>query len=99
MKKFTKETVKNLVKLSRIGCSEEEQEAILQDLEKIVGYVELLEEIDVTDVPPCKHVLDDLFNVLRDDIVGESLPRDVFLANAPSQIGGMIRVPPVIKSK
>lgn len=99
MTTFTKETIKNLVKLSRIGCSEEEQEALLADLKQIVGYVELLQEIDVTDVPPCNHVLDDVSNLLRDDVVGETLPRELFLANAPSQIGGMIRVPPVMKGQ
>ena len=36
-------------------------------------------------------------NVTREDVVGELLNREAFLANAPSHVGGMIRVPPVIK--
>jgi len=92
-----KKTVENLTKLSRIECTEEEQEAILRDLKRILNYIELLNEVDTEHVPPCNHVLDDIANVLREDEVGAILPREEFLANAPSQIGGMIRVPPVIK--
>ena len=98
MQKFTKQTIHNLARLSRIGCSEDEQEALLRDLEKIVAYVELLDEVDTSDVSPCNHVLSWNGNVIREDVVGETLARDVFLANAPSQIGGLVKVPPVIKS-
>lgn len=98
MAKLTKETIKNLVKLSRIDCSEEEQDKLLHDLEKIVAYMELLNDVDTKDIPPCNHVLEGMANVTREDIIGETMPRDVFLANAPSQVGGMVRVPPVIKS-
>lgn len=98
MQKITKETIKNLVKLSRIGCSESEQDSLLNDLDKIVAYVELLQEVDTTGLSPCNHVLAWKKNVVREDVVGETMPRDVFLSNVPSQIGGMIKVPPVIKS-
>ncbi len=90
--------IKSLITLSRIDCTEEEQENLLKDLEKILGYVELLKEIDTTHVAPCNHVLEGINNVMREDTVGETMPRETFLANAPAQIGGMIRVPPVIKS-
>lgn len=98
MAKFNKDTVRNLIQLSRIDCSDEEQESLLRDLEKIISYFEKLEEIDTNNVPPCNHVLEGMSNVMREDTVGKSMPREAFLANAPSQIGGMIRVPPVIKS-
>lgn len=98
MSKLTKETVKNLIKLSRIDCTEQEQEALLRDLEKILALFEQLQAIDTKDVPPCNQVIEGMANVMREDIVGEVMPRETFLANAPSQIGGMIRVPPVMKS-
>lgn len=97
MSKLDKQTIKNLSKLCRIDCTEEEQEALLKDLESILNYFEQLKEIDTQHVPPCNHVLNDIANVMRDDVVGEVLPREVFLANAPSQVGGMIKVPPIIK--
>lgn len=98
MENLNKETIKSLIRLSRIDCSEEEQTALLEDLKKIIAYIEQLQEVDTENVPPCNHVLEGMSNVMRDDIIGATLPRDVFLSNAPSQIGGMIRVPPVIKA-
>lgn len=99
MANLDKKTIKTLTQLSRIDCSENEQDKLLEDLKKILHYVEQLDEIDTTHVPPCNHVLEDMANVMRDDVVGDVMPREVFLANAPSHIGGMIRVPPVIKQQ
>jgi aspartyl-tRNA(Asn)/glutamyl-tRNA(Gln) amidotransferase subunit C len=67
-------------------------------LGNILALFEKLQEIDTEHVAPCNHVLEGMGNVMRDDKTGTSMPRDVFLSNAPSQIGGMIRVPPVMKS-
>ena len=97
MAKLDKETIKQLTGLCRIECSEEEQTALLEDLKKILNYIEQLDQIDTESVPPCNQVLEDMANVMREDEVGGLLNRDAFLANAPSHIGGMIRVPPVMK--
>lgn len=98
MAELNKQTIKTLTTLSRISCTEEEQEAILTDLQKIVSYMDQLNEVDTENTPPCNQVIANMANVMREDEVKEPLPRDVFLANAPAQIGGMIRVPPVLKS-
>ncbi len=97
MADLDKKTIQKLTRLCRIDCSEEEQEALLVDLKKILGYMDLLQEINTDDVQPCNHVLEEIVNVMRADVVGEKLDRDTFLSNAPSQIGGMVRVPPIIK--
>ena len=97
MADLNKETIKKLTQLCRIDCTEEEQEAILIDLQKILQYIEQLQEINTENVLPCNHVLQ-MTSVLREDEIGELLDREVFLANAPSHIGGMIKVPPVIKT-
>lgn len=98
MVKLDKESVKKLTKLSRIRCTEEEETKLLADLQNILTYVQQLESIDTTGVAACNHVLAEVYNVMRDDVVGEPLPRDVFLANAPDKVGGFVRVPPVLKS-
>ena len=98
MAELDKNAIKTLSQLSRIDCTEEEQEALLEDLKKILKYIEQLNEIDTTHLMPCNHVLDDIANVMREDIVGSTMPREEFLANAPSHVGGMIRVPPVMKT-
>lgn len=98
MAKLDKETIKTLTELSCIECTEEERQELLEDLQGILNYFEQLEEVDTEHVPPCNHVLNDIASVMRKDIVGNTMPREVFLSNAPSQVGGMIKVPPVIKS-
>ena len=97
MANLDKETIKYLSELCRIECTDEEQASLLEDLGSILGYIDQLNEIDTENVPPCNHVLADMANVMREDVVGETLPRETFLENAPSQVGGLIRVPPVIK--
>jgi aspartyl-tRNA(Asn)/glutamyl-tRNA(Gln) amidotransferase subunit C len=98
MAKVDEETIKELSRLCRIECTEEEQKSLLKDLKKILDYIEQLQQIDTENVPPCNHIFEEMVNVMREDEVGEVLNREVFLANAPSHVGGMIRVPPVIKS-
>jgi aspartyl-tRNA(Asn)/glutamyl-tRNA(Gln) amidotransferase subunit C len=97
MAEINKETIKYLTQLCRIQCTESEQESLLKDLSQILSYVEQLQEVDTSNVPPCDHVLEEMCNVMREDEIGETMPREVFLANAPSQVGGLIRVPPVLK--
>lgn len=97
MSAFNEEDLQKLAKLCRIECSEEEKKKFLGSLSKILSYIEQLKEIDTEGVEPCTHVLEGMHNVMREDEVGELLPRELFLANAPAHIGGMIRVPPVIK--
>ena len=88
-----------LSRLCRISCTEEEKKKFSKSIEDILAYVEQLQEIDTEGVPPCSTVLETLTIKLREDVPEEPLSRDLFLANAPSQVGGMIRVPPVFKQQ
>jgi aspartyl-tRNA(Asn)/glutamyl-tRNA(Gln) amidotransferase subunit C len=97
MADLDKETIKNLTKLCRIDCTEEEQLTLLEDLKKILDYIDQLDEIDTENVTPSYHVLDSVVNVMREDNPGETMSREVFLNGAPSHAGGLIKVPPVIK--
>jgi aspartyl-tRNA(Asn)/glutamyl-tRNA(Gln) amidotransferase subunit C len=97
MSKVDKQTIKNLAKLCRIQCNEEETESLLHDLKGILDYVEQLQELDVDGVEPCNHVLAYIVNVTRSDVIGPTMPRETFLNNSPSHVAGMIRVPTVIK--
>ena len=98
MKNFDEKELEKLTKLCRIACTEEEKKTIHQKLSKILNYIEQLNEVDTEHVEPCNRVLEALCNVMRKDEVGEPLPREEFLSNAPSHVGGMIRVPSVIKT-
>lgn len=89
--------IDKLIALCHVECSESEKMALQTDLSTILHYVAELDKVDTSGVEPCYRVLPTLKNVLREDAVGELLSRDIFLANAPSHVGGLIRVPPVIK--
>jgi aspartyl-tRNA(Asn)/glutamyl-tRNA(Gln) amidotransferase subunit C len=97
MAELNEEEFSKLTKLCRIECTEDEKNVLQKQLSGILNYVEQLEEVDTEGVEPCYCVLETVTNVMREDELGETLPRELFLANAPAQVGGMIRVPPVIK--
>ena len=97
MVELDRQAIQKLVELSRIQCSDEEQDALLDSLKKILTYVEQLQEVDTEDVPVCNHVIPGMTSPMREDEVGAVMSREEFLENAPSHIGGMVRVPPVIK--
>jgi aspartyl-tRNA(Asn)/glutamyl-tRNA(Gln) amidotransferase subunit C len=64
-------------------------------LSRVVGYVEQLSEVKTEGVQPMAHALD-MHNVFRDDVLGQSLPRDTALANAPKRDSECYRVPAVL---
>ena len=80
-----------MARLARLRLSAEELEQMRTDLSRILGYIDMLKEVDVSDVPPTAQVTD-LFNVMREDQARPSLPREDALANAPEQQDGMFRV-------
>jgi len=97
MSDLNEDTIRNLAKLSYINVSEEEIADLLQSLKKIVDHAEKLQEIDLTHLAPYAHLDEQGIDSLRKDEIGECLQREVFLKNSPEHIGGMIRVPTVIK--
>lgn len=97
MSDLSKESVLSLSKLCRIELSDDELQEILRDVNRVLDYVEQLQEVDVSNLSPYSHVDEQGIDSLRDDIVGEQLSRETFLNNAPDHVGGMVRVPPVIK--
>jgi aspartyl-tRNA(Asn)/glutamyl-tRNA(Gln) amidotransferase subunit C len=86
-----------LCRLCRISVTEDEKKKLLKSVEAVLAYAEQLDEVDTEGVSPCFTVHETLKNVLRDDVPEAPLSRELFLADAPSHVGGMIRVPPVLK--
>jgi len=98
MTKFDAHTLNHLKKLCRLDCSPEEGEEILSSLQKILDSMEELNEVNTDNVAPCNFVLRAMGGLkVREDLPGEVLPRDTFLSNCPDQVGGMVKVPPVLK--
>ena len=92
---ITLKDVEYVAKLARLELTEEERVAFQRELDKVVEYIDQLNEVDTEDVPVTSHMIP-LQNVLREDEVLPSLSADQALANAPKSEGGFFRVPRVI---
>jgi len=86
--------VEHIARLARLGLSEEEMEALTEQLGRILAHMEVLRQVDTRDVPPTYHVLP-LQNVLRTDTVQESLSQEAALRNAPQAEAGAFKVPKI----
>ncbi len=99
MTKFTDSDFEHLRKLCRLDFTPEEKNAIFDSIQNVLGYVEQLNEVNTEGVASCNFVLRSMLtNQMREDVVKEILPQEQFLSNAPEQIGGMVRVPTVMKA-
>jgi len=90
--------VENLANLARLQFSEAEKEIISTDLQRMIAFVDKLNELDTTGVSPLLHMTDN-FNVLREDEVKGSISRAEGLKNAPNNDGVFFKVPKVIRKE
>lgn len=92
----TVEQVRKISSLARIALSEEEVAALAPEFNKILGWIEQLEEVDTSGIEPMAAVIPNRLR-LRDDVVTEGGDRDRVLANAPQADHGFFTVPKVIE--
>lgn len=88
--------VEKLALLSRLQFNETEKEEIRNDLQRMIGFVEKLNELNLDGVEPLLHMTEEV-NVLRDDAVKGSVSREEGLMNAPAHDKEFFKVPKVIK--
>ena len=88
--------VRHIARLARIKMSDEEVEALVPELNNILGWIEQLGEVDTDGVEPLTAVIDNKLR-LRDDVVNDGDCRDEVLANAPGAEHGFFAVPKVIE--
>ncbi len=88
--------VDKLSNLARLKFDEAEKSAIKNDLQKMIHFVEKLNELDTTGVKPLLHITDNI-NVLRTDAVKGSIAREEGLKNATVHDELFFKVPKVIK--
>lgn len=87
--------VENLARLSRLQFNDSEKAEIKKDLQRMIHFVEKLNELDTGGVEPLLHMSSNV-NVLREDIEEGSVSRAEGLKNAPSTDGVFFKVPKVI---
>lgn len=81
--------------LARLELSEAELTSMTEQLGQVIGYMDLLAELDTEDVEPMAHAVE-LSNVFRPDELRESYPRPDMLARAPHADGEFYLVPAVL---
>ena len=94
--KITPEIVQHVARLARLDLDDDEARKMQEQLGDILGYIGLLEELDLDDIPPTSHVIK-MDNVMREDEVKPSLPVGKGLANAPEKEGNAFKVPRIIE--
>ena len=92
---LTRADVEKVALLARLRLSDAELETMTGQLAQIVGYVDLLSEVDTEGVEPMAHAVE-VTNVFAADEVRPSLPRDEALATAPRHNGRGYLVPAVL---
>jgi len=93
---LSREQVLHIAKLARIALTPDEVERFREQLSSILDHFALLSEVPTEDVEPTAHPLP-LRNVMREDVVQPSMPREDVLLNAPEQEEGMFRVRAVLE--
>ncbi|MFD1613026.1 Asp-tRNA(Asn)/Glu-tRNA(Gln) amidotransferase subunit GatC [Sphingomonas tabacisoli] len=89
-------TVRKVAGLARIAISDAEADALVPELNNILGWIEQLQEVDTADIEPMTAVIPNRLR-LRDDVVTDGDIRDQVLANAPQAEHGFFAVPKVIE--
>ncbi len=93
--KITEELVDYVSVLSRLKLDEDERSAMTAELEKIVSYMDVLEQVDTQGVEPLSHVLG-VRNVTRSDVVEPSFDREELLKSAPKRDQETFLVPKAV---
>jgi len=88
--------VEKLAHLSRLEFNDAEKEEIKGDLQRMIAFVDKLDELDLEGVAPALFMSEEV-NVLREDEINGSISRSEALKNAPMHDEQFFKVPKVIK--
>ena len=94
--KITDETIEYVGILAKLKLSGEEKEQAKEDMQKMLNYIDKLDELDTTGVEPMSHVFP-IHNVFREDVVTNGDDREQLLANAPEEKDGQYQVPKTVE--
>ena len=90
------DTVKRVAKLARIAVDDQDAERMTGELNAILGFVEQLGEVDVTDVEPMTSVIPMAIRMRRDEVTDGDRAEDI-VANAPAGEDHFFAVPKVVE--
>jgi len=94
--KITKEIIEKTAHLARLKFDPSEEVSIEEDLQKMINWLDKLQEVDTEGIEPLTHMTAEL-NSLREDKAEDTISRQDALQNAPKHDSKYFRVPKVIK--
>ena len=93
--KITDETVDHIAHLSRLEFEGEKRDAIKADLERIISFMDKLQEVDTENVEPLIFMSNEI-NRLRDDVPADTITQVEALKNGPKTDSDYFRIPKVL---
>lgn len=88
--------INNLASLARLHFNDEEKKDIKSDLQRMIAFIDKLNELNTDGVEPLLHMSEEV-NVFREDVIQGSIHREEGLKNAPATDGIFFKVPKVIR--
>lgn len=96
--KLNKEQVKKLAHLARLEFSEQELDLMMNDLDKMLAFVDRINELDLEEVEPLVYMNPEV-DKMREDVAKLDTSKDEALRNAPDRDTDYFRVPRVLKDE
>ena len=98
MMKVDLKLVERLASLAKLSFDKEEKERLIKDLERMIGFVDTLNQLDLSDDQPMTQV-HQVKGRLRTDEIARTLSKNEVFRSAPSHDGTYFKVPKVIKGQ
>ena len=94
-RKIDEATMDNVEILAKLALTPQERQKAMDEMEKILTYVEKLNELDTDGIEPMSHVFP-VKNVFREDVVTNGDGSAETLANAPLEKDQSFKLPKTI---
>lgn len=91
-------TIQRLLALSQLALDDQAKSQISQDLDAILGFIEVMNQVPTDGVLPLAHAVE-LDQILRSDLASPAIDRTRLQTNAPATTDGYYLVPKVLDSQ
>ena len=90
------QTIRGLAHLARLEFNETKEQEMLSDLNKILNWMDKLNELNTDHVEPLIHMTEEV-NIMREDVAKNTVTHEEALRNAPKKDSDYFRVPKVLE--
>ncbi len=95
--KISEDTIEYVAALAKLKLEEDQKEKTIEDLNRILTYIDTMNELDTDGIEPMSHAFE-LKNVFREDVVTNEEDTEALLANAPVKKDGCFVVPKTVET-